>query len=510
MRLSVSRRDVVFLALSCALVGLYVLPAGGGFPLDDSWIHQTYGRNLGIHGEWAFVLGQPSAASTSPLYTLLLAVGYRLGIPYVLWTHLLGALTLAVTGMLGALLAERALPTSKWVGWGAGLALISTWHLIWAAASGMETMLFSMFTLVLFTAAWRVLAQSAQTTRASVFGGVGYGVLSALAMLTRPEGIALAGILGLVVAASLPRSALGKGIVWAVSASVGFLITSSPYLLLNYQLTGGLLPNTASAKQAEYAFLLEDPYLLRVWTMILPLTAGGQFLLLPGMLAYLVFPTRMAERRYWPVLMLLVVWPLLLIALYAARLPAPYQHGRYVIPALPGLIVAGVVGTMWMLTALRTRAAGRVFSRVLAISAVLGLAYFGLVLGREAYMRDVAIIQEEMVASSMWIAQHVDADDLLAVHDIGAVGYFAPRPLLDLAGLVSPEVIALFHQNEALWALIRERDIRYLMGFPEHIPGGRADLPWLCERFSSGGTTAHIAGGNNMAVYEIVWDERCT
>ncbi|MEZ6074072.1 MAG: hypothetical protein R3C10_28290, partial [Pirellulales bacterium] len=43
-----------------------------GFPLDDSWIHQTYARNLADFGEWSFVPGTPSAGSTAPLYSTLL------------------------------------------------------------------------------------------------------------------------------------------------------------------------------------------------------------------------------------------------------------------------------------------------------------------------------------------------------------------------------------------------------------------------------------------------------
>src|SRR5690606_40074609 len=80
--------DVILGSLAAALVVIYVQAAGGGFPLDDSWIHQVYGRNLAQTGQWAFITGQPSAASTSPLYTVLLAAGYRLNISYVVFSFL--------------------------------------------------------------------------------------------------------------------------------------------------------------------------------------------------------------------------------------------------------------------------------------------------------------------------------------------------------------------------------------------------------------------------------------
>src|SRR5690606_41130388 len=87
--------DVILGSLAAALVVIYVQAAGGGFPLDDSWIHQVYGRNLAQTGQWAFITGQPSAASTSPLYTVLLAAGYRLNSSYavfclkkkIIWTN---------------------------------------------------------------------------------------------------------------------------------------------------------------------------------------------------------------------------------------------------------------------------------------------------------------------------------------------------------------------------------------------------------------------------------------
>lgn len=101
--------DFILLVVAILAVALYVLTAKGGFPLDDSWIHQVYGRNLAETGMWAFVPGVPSAASTSPMYTVLLAVGYKLGISFKLWTYALGVMALWVAGMLGGRMVERML-----------------------------------------------------------------------------------------------------------------------------------------------------------------------------------------------------------------------------------------------------------------------------------------------------------------------------------------------------------------------------------------------------------------
>ena len=510
MRLKVFRRyDVMLLALTVALVSLYVLAAGGGFPLDDSWIHQVYGRNLAHRGQWAFVEGQPSAASTSPLYTVLLAIGYSLNLPYQLWTHLLGAVALFVTAVVGARMAERLLPERRWVGAGTGLALVLAWHLVWAAVSGMETMLFSMFTIVLIVLAWReVDALSTQPARLAL-RGFGFGILAALATLARPEGVVLAGIIGLVMLLVRPQGMIGV-IMWGLCAAVGFLLAIAPYLILNYQLTGGLLPDTAAAKQAQAALWLAVSYPRRVVEMVIPLLAGGQVLLVPGIISMVVAILRRVRTNRQEIIHLLpLLWTLALILLYAARLPAPYQHGRYVIPALPSLIIMGVVGSFWLVHAARLSLVGRVITRGLAISTLLLFVVFAFGIGVTTYVRDVAIIDEEMVTTAMWIRENIPEDDLLAIHDIGAVGYFAPRPILDITGLVNPEVIPLLLNEEALWYLMETRGAHYLMAFPDQIPGGDVNDERLCPVFVTNNPTAVAAGGQNMRVYRLAWNGDC-
>ncbi len=500
------RPDLLLVAVAASCVVCYVAGAGGGFPLDDSWIHQAYGRNLALTGVWAFIPGQPSAASTSPLYTLLLAAGYKLGVSYTVWTNGLGIVALALTGMIAARLAGRLVPGRRWIGMAAGLAVILEWHLIWAAASGMETMLFGLWTLALIALVWREADARSPAPAQVALRGWWFGIFAGLAALTRPEGILLAGLCGLVLLIVSPR----RAVIWGLGAVLGFVAVVAPYAVYNLRLTGGLLPDTAAAKQAEYAPLLAQPYLARLLSMAMPLAAGSALLLLPGAVMFASgIVRRLGLRRDNTFGLLLILWPVALIALYAARLPAAYQHGRYVIPALPAYTVGAVIGLSWWLDAARRSLLPRVLARSLALATAFVLILSAGVIGQSAYRQDVRIINEEMVASAQWIAANVPPTELLAVHDIGAVGYFAPRPMVDLAGLVSPEIVPIIHDGPALWGLLRQRGARYLLAFPGQIPDQRSGAPKLCPVFTADGVTSRQLGEPGMTVYRLSWENVC-
>lgn len=485
---------------------LFVWMAGGGFPLDDSWIHQTYGRNLGVYGEWSLLRGEPSAASTAPLYTVLLAIGYALRIPVAFWTHTLGLFSLWGIAAVGARLAERIAPDLRGVGWLTGVLLLFTWQLVWAATSGMETALFGFWTVALGWVIWHETESERPTSTAALMRrGALFGTLTALATLTRPEGAVIATLWSGLLLLARPQGWRGV-MLWAIGAAIGFFVWISPYLMLNWRITGGILPTTSAAKQTEYAILLTLSYPRRLWMMSYPLGIGGQFMLLGGVVMFVwLLVRRSGSLLRWGVLLV----PLALIMLYAARLPANYQHGRYVLPALPSLVIMGTVGTLALVQAGRRQLVPRVLTRSLLGAAIAGMSVMTVGMAPSIYARDVAVINEEMVASAHWLAENVPDDVLLAVHDIGAVAYFAPRPLLDLAGLVSPEVIPLMHDPDALWSLIESREAGYLMGFPEHIPNRDPSDPRLCLLFETNAPTAQTMGAGNMAVYGLAFDADC-
>lgn len=498
------RRDVIFGVLAALALGLFVARASArdvvGFPLDDAWIHQTYARNLAQHGEWAFIAGQPSAASTSPLYTVLLSLGHRLGLAPFVWTHFLGLLALTGGAMMAARLGERLFPDVVGVGWAAGLAVLGTWQMVWAAAAGMETMLFMALSLATLTLALREtdIALSADL-RAAGWRGLQLGAVGGLLTLARPEGIGLVGLVGVVGLLTFGSS--GRWLGWGLGIACGWLLLTSPALLLNYSLTGTLLPDTASAKVAEYAIMREAPLATRYARLLLPLFIGSQALILPGLVVGIGDHLRIGRKRWF--LCLPLLWAVAHVTLYVLRLPVSYQHGRYVMPALPPLLVVGAGGLLLLVRWGRRTAIQRVLTRTLALSAALAFPAF-LWIGSNAYANDVRLINTEMVATAKWLADNIPADELLAVHDIGAVGYYAPREILDLAGLVSPEVVPIIRDHAALMALICERDARWLMVLPDQRPAP-ADDPRLQIAYESPYNFAAAAYGSNASE---VWKMR--
>lgn len=449
-----------------------------GFPLDDAWIHQTYARNLAA-GEWAFVPGQPSAGSTAPLWSALLAVGDLLGLgPYV-WTYFLGWLGLVGLGVLGYVAVGVFAPVRKQARiWGA-VVLVLEWHLVWAAGSGMETLLFAgMVTLILVWLAadwgqWFWL-----------------GALIGFCVWVRPDGVTLLAPAGVVILGA--REPWGIRFRAGVRIGLGFALFFLPYLGFNQFLAGAWWPNTFFAKQAEYVALHELFLGTRFFAQLsLPLVGVG-VVLLPGV-GWLGGQAWKARR--WAVLAGMVWW-VGYAGLYAWRLPVTYQHGRYFMPAMPIFFLWGGAGlgqVRLMSRDLLRRVGGRGW--VLTTGLVLSVFWFW---GAQAYARDVAFIESEMVTTAHWVAEHTEADALVAAHDIGALGYFGKRHILDLAGLISPEVIPFIRDEGQLANYLDMSGAEYLITLQAWYPELESQLPVI---FQTDGRFTQAEGGTGMTVY---------
>jgi len=437
-----------------------------GFALDDAWIHQTYARNLVATGQFAFVPGQPSSGSTSPLWTLVIALGYLVRVDYKWWTYALGTICLAATALGVWQLTLRLFPDRPRPALVAGMFCALEWHLVWAAVSGMET--------VLFTALAVWLLVTALNQKSEIRNQTSLGLLSGLLVLTRPEGLLL---VGLVLIAQVAQRGWARRTTWTslawTLAVMAILIV--PWLAFNWRASGTPLPNTFYAKQLEYASILTTLSLPQRFAQVFSAPfIGAQVLLIPGLviaawsLVRHTMGRHIAKFETCPKLAGLV-WVVAHLGLYALRLPVTYQHGRYEIPVIPVVIAFGVGGTATLLRLNDARLWIRVLSRAVTLAIAITQLSFAAI-GARAYPADVAIIEGEMVRVARWLDTNTAPSDLIAAHDIGAIGYFSQRPLLDLAGLISPEVIPFIRDQDRLEGLIRQRRAAYLVTFPAWYP----------------------------------------
>jgi len=133
---------------------------------------------------------------------------------------------------------------------------------------------------------------------------------------------------------------------------------------------------------------------------------------------------------------------------------------------------------------------------------------WGLPMMARQYAWNVDNINEMQVALGHWVVAHTPPDALLALNDIGAITYVSERPIVDLAGLITPEVIPLLRapdRDARLAELMAARGVQYVIIFPNWFPdlAARRDLLEPLYRV----TLAHntIAGGHTMIVYRTRW-----
>jgi hypothetical protein len=461
---------VLYLAAARGLAGTFA------FPLDDAWIHQSYARTVAEHGEWAFLPGSPSSGSTAPLWTLLLVPGHWLQSP-VAWSYALGFAGWGAMVALGYTLSLTLWKDRTIAGWSA-LALAVEWHLAWAAVSGME--------IVLYTALVLLLLTLYLTRRGNPFV---WGVVGGALTLTRPEGMLLLALVGAHFVWERRRA--WRGVVQGlVALGAGWLLFVAPYGIFNWAVSGLVFPNTFYAKQQEYGILLETvPLYERLLSLAWQPWIGGQALLLLGLPW---FPWRRLSSAQW----LPLLWATSIVVLYAARLPVTYQHARYLMPTIPIVLVYGVAA---FATALRR--VPTLWQRPVAAGTLAAFGLF-LLLGASAYGQDVALIECEMGQTANWVAEHSESHELIAAHDIGRLGYVAQRPILDFAGLISPETIPIIRDEAALLDLAEARGARYLVTFADWYPKMVEDSR-LSAVYATSCAGTRAVGGKPMTVYEL-------
>lgn len=448
--LKYQRWVIILITLTVSLLFIVVgySTSEPGFPLDDAWIHQTYAKNLAQSGAWEFLPGEVSGGSTSPLWTMMLSLGFLLGFetPFF-WTAILSIASLIGIGMVIFEILRKSDRSSFILGLLGSVFVVLDWHLLWSSVSGMETILFCFFSLFLVL----LLLEAKQW--------LGIGIIAGLIIWIRPDGITWLGpvLLILIVKVYQKRTQL----LDCLRLILPIVLLIGLYALFNYSVSGTVWPNTFYAKQMEYASVLQQSIFIRLWKVFLIPISGAGIFLMPGFIQAIIISIK--NRKLW--LIVLLLWFFGYGMIYALKLPVTYQHGRYLFPLIPIFYLIGLIGSLNIYELIRKSFPKRlkIFRLFCFSAAAASILFAGISLG--TFAQDLNTINKLMVQPALWVKEHTPQNAIIAAHDIGALGYFSERKLVDLAGLINPEIIPIMRDEVALKEFLNNKEVEYLVVF---------------------------------------------
>jgi len=451
------------------------------YPLDDTFIHMTVSRNLAFNHVWSITKDSFQSASSSPLYTVLLA-----GIFKVFGVHIIIPLLINVVAGIGVLWVAQRWVIRQGVSPAGQLIILLLLNFLTPlpllVISGMEHTLQLLFSILfIFSFADATGRQSPQSPD-HVPTPLPWPVYlyGALMITTRYECLSILGIACLLLLVRRQwRTAISLGAVSVVPIVVFGLVAMSKGSFF--------LPNSVVLKSAVphswhglLRFAKEDIW-SRMFFSLPPalhdyniLAAQRLLLLLP--LSYLVFlpqVRRRADYRY-----ILIVLMVAVLAHIAFAFPANFpRYEDYLIGC--SVLVVGVVVARYgrQLPFLQASDATRLPVRGAAwlpregawlVAAALGVVLlFPFLIRTEKTFQNskwyCVNIFEQQYQMAQFVHRYYDSTGI-AFNDIGAISFYSVGPKLDLFGLASLDVAKSRRAN--LWnanfadSLSRKENVR--------------------------------------------------
>lgn len=423
---------------------------------DDSYITLTYVKSLVAGEGWRYNGGTEALGTTTPLFALIVALGSRL-LPFLTIEQIAVGWSLICWWFVGWIfpLGSHTWGLKRYEGQLIGLLLLLQGG-YWFATLGME----ATFLLA------GVLATTWLAARGQSFAS---GLVAGLLFLIRPEGLAMIPIAG----AWLLWHHRATWQTTLIRFAIGAAIPLGLWTLYAWLTFGAILPNSASAKLEQGDKWGGITFTQRLVTEWLPghFRAYGITPLLSTLIPLGLTGIGAAFGRARPLIVPLL-WIGLFLTAYTILEAPPYWW--YMLPVLFGIQL--VVGLGWgSLLQLQ-------FPLARGIVVILLIAFLGTVAYRN--VNGLLNLQGDQRADTYkalatWLNANTPPDSTVAYVEIGYLGYFGERPIVDLIGLVDPQyrtngatldIDANFRAAEPDY-LIYVADFAWMMGTIVQDPG---------------------------------------
>jgi hypothetical protein len=320
----------------------------------------------------------------------------------------------------------RAATSDRRAAWLAAAATALATPLAVASFSGMEVTLTA---LLLVTATHACVTR--RWTRA--------GLLLGASILARPESLAV--VVAITLIAYWPaRRGRDRANVPLLRLLVPACVVAIGVVAYDLWASGLPLPATFYAKSSGGLAALPSRAwiaLARLFTQVPPFAGGVAWLALVG------FVVRRGDvgRVGWLPLAAGVAYAAANLAVVEPGDPPAFYHLRYVLPAVPLLLVALVQGAHFLGRSWGGRASS-VPGIVLVALSIVGAARTFEFESRH-FHNDVRNINEVQRRIGTWLGERVPPDVWIAASDAGAIRYCSNRPTVDVIGLNTPEMLTL-------------------------------------------------------------------
>jgi hypothetical protein len=410
------------------------------FVTDDTYIHLQYARHLRDGDGLVFNAGERVYGTTSPLWSVSLGVlGALTGADLLALAKALSIVFGALAIVAVAFALRRFL--DAWVeghgyasgraelAWALGLVVFAAdaWLVRWSA-SGMETSLAVFLVAAGFAAYFSRRPWGVRLVAPAVWWS--------FAALARPEA-------GVLLVLLVLRVLLSRG-TWVAKGpriariAIPALVVVGPWLAYAASFYGSIVPATLAAKTIPGPRLTVFIALLMQAVRAVAATRAVELVAFAALVVVIlrVVRSRRAEE-FVP-----LGWFLGLPLFYAARGVAPLS--RYLLPAVPLLVAYAWAALLAVATGERRRP--RRAAIALGIVAALSLLVSGFTYSRYVVPQANAFgedVEGTLGALGRWVDANLPEDASIAMPDIGAFAYYAHRRVVDLAGLVTPEITPL-------------------------------------------------------------------
>lgn len=450
-----ARRRAADLAapLLFALIALGVGWALRDMALDDPFITYRYAENLATGRGFVYNEGERVLSTTTPLYALLLAAGRLLTSDLPALSNALGILSIWGGAWVLYRMARRfGKPTAGLV---AG-ALYAAFPLLWLSL-GFEVPFYLLLVLLGF-----LLHFTGRPTLAAI--------PLALATLTRFDGAIPASVVFLLAGVPALRGGQGSTAqrLWVglLRPVLVYLAVMAPVLAWLTWYFGSPVPVTLGAKSAQTSLGVTGFYagttfvqgaliLAKAWFSQTPLYALLAAAALAGLAAA-------AWRDHWA--LALALWAALYGIGYHVLRVAPYHW--YYAPFVPAGVVLAGLGVAWAGEVRgRWAKAGQATAPILAAAILLALGISDYRIA-EAMWSDARISPDRADYKALpeaktavyrqvgeWLAANTPADADVGVTEVGVMGYYAKRRMVDFLGLLRPPVAQALARGDVAWAL---------------------------------------------------------